>query len=95
MGSAFARMCSVPTTVSATRERRADDAVAAAEQRPLLGRRAGGDGQRRAPRVGHGQAGVECPGGGAHDLRQPGAGLDRLRDRVERLEVTQLRQPQK
>ncbi len=68
-------------------QRHAVDAVAATQQGPLLGRRAGGHRERRPPRVGHGEARLQGPGGGADHLGQPRARLDRLGDRVERVEV--------
>ena len=49
------------------------DVAAVAEERPLVGRRAGGHGQRVAGPVEHGEAGVEGAGGGADDLGQAGA----------------------
>ena len=94
LGSVRARMCSEPTTASATRSGSAH-AVAAREQRALLGGRARGDREGRAPRVGHREARVERLRRRAHDLRQSGAGLDRLGDRVQGGELSHGAQPQK
>ena len=53
-------------------------------QRALVGGRAGGDGEHGAGAVGEHEARVERARGGADHLRQPGARLDRVGDRVQR-----------
>ena len=63
------------------------DVVGVAHQRALVGGRARGDGEHRRRAVDQDQAGVERAGGGAEDLGQAGAGLDRVGDRRERAEV--------
>ena len=60
------------------------DALGLAQQRPLLGRRARGHREHDARAVDQHEARVERPRGRAHDLRQAGAGRDRLGDRLER-----------
>ena len=89
-------MCSVPTTVSATRSGELLDAVAL---RPSSARSSAGERAATASvaphGVGHGEARVERAGGGADHLGQPRPGLDRLGDRVERLEIGHAAQPQK
>ena len=67
------------------------DAVRLAQQRALLGGRARGDGEHDARAVDQHEARVERPRGGAHDLRQAGAGRDRLGDRLERPQVRRRR----
>ena len=65
-----ARMCSEPTTASATRSGRLlTPSPLASSERSSAGER-GGDRERRALRVGDGEAGVERLRGGAHDLGQ-------------------------
>ncbi len=64
-------------------QRHARHAVAAREQRALVGAGARGDGDRGARGVGHREARVERARGGAHDLGQARPGLDRLGDGIE------------
>ena len=67
------------------------DAFRLAQQRALLGGRARGDREHDARAVDQDEARVERARGGAHDLRQAGAGGDRFRDRLERPQVRRRR----
>jgi len=60
---------------------------AAVEQQALFGWRRGVDGKRRAAGVEQGEARVECPSSRAHDLGQPGAGLDGGGDGLDRAQL--------
>ena len=60
------------------------DPGAVAQQRALVGGRARRDGEHRARAVEQHEAGVERARRGAHDLRQSGARLDGVGDRLER-----------
>ncbi len=63
------------------------DAVAVGEDRLLVGARACGDGEHMARSIAEHEAGLECSGGGAHDLGDTRPGRDSVRDGVECLEV--------
>ena len=65
----------------------AHDTLAPGQQRALLGGRAGGDREGRTPGIADGEARLECPGGGPHDLGQARPRLDGLGDRVEGGEI--------
>ena len=66
------------------------DVVATGDQLLLLVRGGAGDREDGAGAVDQGDAGVEHPGRGAGDRGQPGARLDRLRERVEGAWITRI-----
>ena len=80
-----------PTTTSPTRSSCVTTPSASRHQRALVRGRARGDGEHGARAVDQHQRGVERPRRGANDLGQAEAGLDRVGDLRQRVEVVRRR----